>query len=76
MDDFCAIILDMLHSVSKSAIKCMDDTTSSALSQSNSVDEAYISKLIEKSEKQLQKYTHESEPAAKEQSKQRLTDAD
>ena len=51
MDDFCAIILDMLHSVSKSAIKCMDDTTSSALSQSTSVDEAYISKLIEKSEK-------------------------
>ena len=50
MDDFCAILLDMVHSVSKSALKCVDETTSNALSQSSSIDESYINKLIEKSE--------------------------
>ena len=51
MDDFCGMLLDMMHAVSKTALGCVDETTANALSQSSSVDEQYIGKLIEKSEK-------------------------
>ena len=50
MDDFCSSLLDLMHAVSKTALKCVDETASSALSKTSSVDEKYIAKLIEQSE--------------------------